>query len=211
MIFKDRQEAGQLLAEKIAKDKELTRHKNNLIVFSLLRGGVVIGTEISKRLNIPHYPLIVAKIPAPYNPELAIGALCFNAVYLNKSIVKSLALNKKQMNQQIQIAKTKQKKYLKQFKINIEEYKLLPKNKWVILADDGIATGSTAKSAGLFLKSTKAKKVFLAAPVAPIDFDTSEFNKVFILYQDRSFSAVSRFYRYFPQVENEEVIRLIKK
>ncbi len=208
MIFKDRQEAGQLLAKKLAKDKDLKRHKNNLMVFSLLRGGVVIGAQISKKLNIPHYPLIVAKIPAPYNPELAIGALCFKSVYLNKAIIKSLALSKKELNQQIQIAKIKQKNYIKQFKINIKDSILLPKNKWVILADDGIATGSTAKSACLFLKSTKAKKVFLATPVAPRGFNSSDFNKVFILNNDRSFSAVSRFYRYFPQIENKEVFKL---
>lgn len=206
MIFKDRQEAGQLLAKKIAKDKDLKKHKNNLMVISLLRGGVVIGAQISRKLNIPHYPLIVAKIPAPYNPELALGGLCFKAVYLNKSTINSLNLSKNQLHQQILEAKKKQASYLKQFNLPSEnDYQKLIKNKTVILTDDGIATGATIKAAFKYVKSQQPKTVILAVPVAPIDFIWKGFDKTFIIQKPVDFSAVSQFYQSFSQIKEEEI------
>ncbi|MEK7633609.1 MAG: phosphoribosyltransferase family protein [Patescibacteria group bacterium] len=196
MLFQDRLDAGNQLADR------LTDYKNSSIVVSLLRGGVIVGNAIAKKLNIPHLFLAAVKISHPDQPELAIGSLCFNKIYFDNQYVSFF--DKKTINQQIKNAKIKFSSYLKKFNLKKLGYKKL-KNKTVILVDDGIATGATVKISLIFLKSQGPKKIILAIPVAPVDFDDSEFDQIIILRRDQSFSAVSQFYQNFPQVEDGEV------
>ncbi len=201
MIFKDRQDAGEKLSVRLLKDKNLLRNRKDFIIVSLLRGGVVVGKAIAKRLNIMHIPLAVIKIPAPHNPELAIGAVCFDTVYLQENIIRQLDLKEESINSQISIAKTKHKEYIKKFSLEKIEYRKKIKNKIIIIVDDGVATGATVKAANEFIKSKKATKIILAIPVVPADFDTKGFDQVFILHRDPFFSSVSQFYERFSQVE----------
>lgn len=204
MIFKDRQDAGEKLSEELLKDKNLLKGRNNLVVVSLLRGGVVVGKIIAKRLDIEHIPLAVTKIPAPYNPELAIGSLCFDIIFLQKDIINNLSLQKEDIDKQISLARIKHSVYIQKYDLQKINYAKLLRNKIVIIVDDGVATGATAKAALLFAKSKKAKKVILAVPVAPTDFDIKGFDSVVSLHKDPFFSSVSQFYGSFPQ--GEEVI-----
>ena len=79
------------------------------------------------------------------------------------------------------------------------------------MVDDGIATGASMKAAALFCKNKKATEVILAVPVAPPDFETEGFDRVFILHKDPGFHAVSQYYDYFPQVEDSEVKKLLNR
>lgn len=201
MIFKDRADAGTQLTKLIQKNYRL---EEKPIIVSLLRGGVIVGDIIAKNLSLIHLSLAVTKIPAPYEPELAIGALCFNDIYLNKSIIDSLSLTKSEIDQQIKLAKNKFVDYCNRFNIKNQDFSII-KNKVVILVDDGVATGSTAHAASLFLKHKEVKKVILCSPVAPTNFDKHGFDQLLTLYQDLHLSFISRFYQNFPQVEDEEV------
>lgn len=201
MLFQDRFDAGNQLADR------LTDYKNNSIVVSLLRGGIIVGAEIANKLKVGHFPLAVAKIPAPFQSELAIGALCFDFTYLESRLINSLALDKLTVRQQISLAKEKFNSYLKQFDLKKSNYRL--KNKTVVLVDDGIATGSTVKAALLFIKSLRPKKIISAIPVAPIDFETAGFDETIILHREQNFSSVSQFYKSFPQVDDDEIKRLL--
>ncbi len=201
MIFKDREDAGKKLSDALLKDRTLLKKRKDIIVVSLLRGGVVVGKTIAKKLELQHIPLAVSKIPAPHNPELAIGAVCFETVYLQENILKQLEIEREEINWQTSIAQIKQKEYIKKFGLEKIQYTKKLKNRVVIIVDDGVATGATTKAALLFAKSRKAKKIILAVPVAPMDFDTKGFDKVFVLHRDPFFSSVSQFYESFPQVE----------
>lgn len=203
MIFKDRAEAGRKLAEVLAKDKEIEKERKNIVVLSLVRGGAMVGCQIAKKLNLAHFPLVVKKIGAPYNEELAIGALCNEEYFLDQELIKKLDLSKDQVFVQIKKAKEKQKEYLKKF-IDKKKFPSL-KNKIVILVDDGVATGASVKVALQYLKKQKVKKVILAVPVAPSDFDSSGFDRSFILHHDPFLSAISQFYYEFGQLKEEEV------
>ena len=207
MLFKDRAEAGEKLVQLLSKTHLYDR--TNVLVVSLLRGGIIVGDVIAKKLSLAHLPLVVIKIPAPHQPELAIGALCFDQTYWEPSIVNSLNLTLPEKNDQRLIAKNKFADYCRRFKIQEKDY-LMIKNKAVVLVDDGIATGSTSRAARLFLKSIGAKKIILAAPVAPTDFDERGFDEVIILHKDPYLSAISQFYESFPQVEDEEVNKILK-
>ncbi len=199
MLFQDRFDAGNQLADR------LTGYKNNSIVVSLLRGGVIIGDAIAKKLKIPHLFLAAVKISHPNQPELAIGALCFNKIYLDNQYVSFF--DKKTTHQQIKNAKIKFSSYLKRFNLKKTSFKTI-KNKTVILVDDGIATGATVKAALMLLKSQCPEKIILAVPVAPTDFKNPGFDEIIILHCDPSFSAVSQFYESFPQVEDREIFSI---
>ena len=205
MIFKDRKDAARKLLSLIKKSPEIKRFKP--IIVSLLRGGIVLGALITTELNTQHLPLVVTKIPSPHNPELAIGAICFDVTYLEKRVVQFLGLKKKEISAQIKIAEHKFIQYCQWFSLKENLYKSL-KNKVVILVDDGVATGASVKAALLFLKSKKPKKIILAVPVASTDFEIKGV-KQYVLHRDPNFTSVSQFYRNFPQVEDREVKKLL--
>lgn len=211
MTFKDRSDAGNQLAIALKKDADIRNNIGQVTIVSLLRGGIIVGNVIAEKLGVDHLPLVVTKIPAPYNPELAIGALCFDAVYLNQDIVGTLFLDKPTIEGQIDIAREKFDSYLNRFNLDENYYLNKFDGKITIVVDDGIATGSTAQVARLFLLQQKAEKVFLAAPVAPDDFDSNGFDGAFILDKDPYFGAVSQYYESFPPVTDEEVKNIIIK
>lgn len=204
MLFKDRVDAGQKLG------KLLKKHAGRgPVVISLLRGGAVVGHEVAKVLKARHHPLPVAKISSPIQPELAIGALCFDEIFLDQSIIKPYEFDKTAIVKQIGAARKKFSSYLKRFSIKKSLYKNV-ENKTVVLVDDGIATGATMRAGALFLKTMSPKKIIAASPVGPADFDGSGFDKVVIYHRDPVLSAISRFYQNFPQVEDEEIKKLLK-
>jgi predicted phosphoribosyltransferase len=205
MIFKDRAEAGKKLAAVLSKDKDILKKRKNIVIFSLLRGGAIVGYQIAKRLSFPHFSLIVKKIGAPFNEELAIGALCNNEYFLDDSLIKRLGLDKGVIDNQIEKAKQKQKEYFKKF-TNKKKFPTL-RNKTIILVDDGIATGASILAALKYLRKQKTKKVILAVPVTPTDFSSVGFDKAVILHRDLWFNAVSQFYQEFGQLSDEEVKR----
>lgn len=204
-MFKDREEAGLLLAEKIKKSKE-----KNMIVIALTRGGVVVGKAISEALKLPFDILVVKKIGTPLNPELAIGAVApKNTVYWNEDLIKRLGFTKEE-KEKLKIMKEKERKA--QEKILKWNMPVDIKSKVVILVDDGIATGATTLAANKYLKKEGASKLFLAIPVISIDTlrDIRRyFDMIIKLKSERDFMAVGEFYEYFPQVTNEEVVQLI--
>ncbi len=205
MIFKDRQDAGKKLGTLLKKYAGW-----DTAVISLLRGGVVVGHEVAQILKCPHYPLPVAKISSPIQPELAIGALCFDEIFLDQSIIKPYDFEKTTIIEQIDAAKKKFSSYLKRFSIKKSLFLKL-KNTVAILVDDGIATGATMRAGALFLKTVFPKKIVAAAPVGPAGFDETGFEEVAIYHRDPMLSAISRFYQTFPQVEDERIKTLLKK
>ena len=117
MVFEDRKDAGDLLAEKLSK--EITTIKG-CILLALPRGGIPVAIEIHKKLNIPLDILISRKLGAPGNPEFGIGAISENnSIYLNSKIIKEYGISKKYIEE---ITLKGKKDYIEN---NIEEIKNL--------------------------------------------------------------------------------------
>ena len=201
MIFKDREDAGNKLSEELLKDKNLLKNKKNVVIVSLLRGGAVVGQVVAAKLQVQNIFLAATKIGSPLNPELAIGAVCLNKVYLEKGVIEHLELEKEMVDLQISLAKFKHNRYIRTFNLRKIRYEKKLHNKILIIVDDGIATGATVKAACLFIRGMNPRKIVLAAPVAPKDFDDRKFDRTIILHKNSSFSSVSQFYESFPQVE----------
>ena len=206
-MFKDREEAGILLAKKLKKFV-----KPNTLVLAIPRGGVVVGSVISNVLNLGFDVIVVRKIGAPLNPELAIGAVGpDDTVYWDRKLCENLGVAK------LEMAKLKTIKSLEVLvRENIFRGNKKPLDvagKIVILVDDGVATGATVIAAQKYLKKIGVKEVILAVPVISTEVLRGikrYFDIVVALKIIKIFYSVGEFYKYFPQVENDEVVKLLK-
>ena len=205
--FKNRQHAGQLLAQKL-----LTYQNNpNTLVLGLPRGGVVTAFEVAQALHLPLDIVVPRKIGAPDNPELAIGAVTEDGTILfDKEIVALLKPSKYYLENTIEQEKKEAKRRLSVYRGNRPPLEL--KNKVVILIDDGIATGATMRAAIASVKARHAQKIIVAVPVAPQDTThaiAQEVDEVIMLSQPPDFIAISAYYDYFEQTTDQEVIELM--
>lgn len=205
-MFESRQEAGKLLVLKLKKIV-----KKDFIVVPLLRGGIVLGKEISDYFNLPLKPLAIKKLGAPLNPELGIGAVAFDKTYyFNEDIVKNLDIME---DYKKNILKTKYREAEElQEKVEKNKKKISCVGKNIIVVDDGVAIGNTVICASLYLKKQKAGKIILAVPVISkegINSIKNYFDRVVSLKVSSNFGSISEFYKSFPQVTDKEVLNFL--
>ena len=206
-VFNSREEAALQLVNKLKKYKD----KKEAIIIALPRGGVVLGHILAKELNLPLDIMAPRKIGAPDNPELAIGAICEGRVFLNTNMVRMMGINS------VFIEKiTEEEKKEEERRVQLYRKKKTPldlKGKLVILVDDGIATGATIRVAIEAIRHHKPAKIVVAIPVASPDSIQAikeEVKEVVCLHSPSEFMAISQFYKEFPQVSDEMVIKLIQ-
>jgi putative phosphoribosyl transferase len=207
MLFKDRKEAGVKLAQKLLSYK----NQPDTLVLALPRGGVVTGFEVAKALNLPLDVICPRKIGAPFNPELAIGAITeTGAGIFNEDLISEFQIPEDYIKRKVAEEKKQAERRLHLFrkdrpKRNVED-------KVVILIDDGLATGSTMKAAIQTVKNEGAAKIVVAVPVAPSEtcFEIEqEVDEVVVLAIPSFFAAIGQFYEDFSQTEDEEVVELL--
>jgi putative phosphoribosyl transferase len=208
MIFQNRTFAGRLLAEHL---KSLS--SQNPIIFALPRGGVPIGYEIAKKMGAPLEVLVVRKIGAPFNPEYGIGAITEDGSYWIDPYSSTAA-----RATQNDIERTVNREFAEVTRRIVQYREGLPLpnvvGRTVIVVDDGLATGVTARVACHYLKSLGAKNVILAVPVcsartASALRQSEDADEVICLHEPELFYAVGQFYEDFEQTSDEEVIALL--
>src|SRR5437867_3817630 len=134
-LFKNRQSAGKLLAEKLSGTKAD-------LVLGIPRGGVVVASEIARKLKLPLDVIITRKIGAPTQPELALGAIDPDgAVIWEQELLNELNLTPDELENEIQQQKAEIKRREATYRQNREPLNI--SSKTIILADDGMATGAT--------------------------------------------------------------------
>lgn len=206
--FSDREEAGKMLALK------LTEYSNkDTIVLAIPRGGVVIGYQVAHELKAPLDIIVPRKIGAPYNPELAIGAVAEDgSLSLDESAVMYMNIPKSYIEEESRRQITEIRRRLKLYR-GETPYPML-QDHVIIIVDDGIATGSTIKAAIASIRKKKPKSVVVAVPVAPrstVKNLEKEADRVICLSTPEFFYAIGQFYVDFSQTTDGEVIRLLKK
>jgi predicted phosphoribosyltransferase len=205
--FTDRVDAGKKLASALSDFKG-----EEGLVLAIPRGGVVVAYEIAQALNLPLDVIIPHKIGAPYNPELAIGAMAEDGtIILDQQLVAYLGVPKNYIQEESEHQKREIERRLKMYRQNQANPNL--KGKDVIIVDDGIATGSTMKAALASVKNRGAKTVTVAIPVGPpstIKELKKQADRVICLYAPEYFAAIGQFYSDFSQTSDEEVIQLLQ-
>jgi len=209
MIFHDRIDAGKRLGQALQPYAK----KPNTIVIALPRGGVVIGYEIATLLKLPLDIVCPRKIGAPFNQELAIGAITETGEgILSQSLIHELGVTVDFIKQAMEKEKEQAHWRLNHYRKGRPPREL--KEKCVILVDDGLATGSTMRAAIKTIRSEDAKEIIMAIPVAPPDTLSQleqEVDKTVCLVIPSSFYAVGQFYDLFDQTSDEEVIDLLER
>ena len=206
MVFQNRKEAGIKLAEALSKFKD-----DDVIVFALPRGGVVLGVEIAEKLDAPLDLVITKKIGHPFNSEYAIGAVAesgeplYNAAELRRVDASWRRSEEERMRAEL---KRRRRDYFG----DREQEDLA--GKVAIIVDDGIATGLTMMAAIKYLRGRGAERIVVAIPVTP--YDTAQrlreqADDLVSLQIDRYYrGAVGAYYKDFRQVSDEEVIALLR-
>lgn len=208
-MFQNRQDAGRKLALALEKFK----NQHDLIVIGLPRGGVVLAYEVATFLKAPLDVISPRKVGAPFNPELAIGAVTETGEgYFNEELIQNIGVSPEYIENESAKEKERARARLALFRKGLPPIDL--KNKTVILVDDGLATGATMKAAIQSVKKEKAKRVIVAVPVSPPD-TASEIkalcDELICLDTPWLFQAVGQFYREFAQTEDQEVVDLLLK
>ena len=205
-MFKDRQDAALQLANRL----QPYQGKNPLIL-AIPRGAAPMGKIIAQQLGGDFDVVLVRKLRAPKQPELAVGAVNEDGEIYLANDAQLYGANAAHLKTEIQIQlatmRTRRAQY-GHIKPSVD-----PAGRIVIVVDDGLATGSTMISALQGLRLRKPGKLICAVPVAPPDtlFKINAFaDEVVCLETPHFFQAVGQFYRHFPQVEDDEVRRLLQ-
>jgi predicted phosphoribosyltransferase len=204
MAFKDRIDAAQKLAKKLEWIK-----KEDPVILAIPRGGVVTGDVIAKTLGIALDVIVSRKIGAPYNSELAIGAVLHDGSFFpNSDLINALNIPQSYLDEQIAEQLKEIERRLVKFRGSID-YEL--HDKTIVIVDDGIATGATVFVALEWIKKQGPKRVIVAVPVGPRDTveRLRKMTEVVVLHDPAVFGAVGEFYDSFEQVEDYQVSEIM--
>ena len=206
-FLKDRADAGRRLAARLAGYQDETP-----IVLALPRGGVPVGAEVSRALGAPLDIFIARKLGAPEQPELGIGAVAQGGLLvLNERIVRALKLSEEHVKRAAEEELREVGRRLRLLRGDRPEPEV--RGRTVILVDDGLATGATARAAILALRERGPGRLVLAVPVCPprtADLLLREVDDLVFLETPADFYAVGYYYEDFQQVSDEEVVRLLE-
>lgn len=206
--FADRKEAGRLLAARVA-----ALGLRDPVVYALPRGGVPVAAEVADALHAPLDLVLVRKIGAPGQPELALGAVVDGEVpetVLNPDIVAvtgaSAAFIEAARQRELAEIERRRTRYL------AGHSPIDPAGRDAVVVDDGIATGATARAALHALRRRGVARLVLATPLAPRDTLRAlrgEADEIVCLFVPAPFPGIGAFYRDFHQLTDEEVIGLL--
>lgn len=206
--YRDRADAGRRLAAELAPWRG-----SSPLVLALPRGGVVLALEVARSLGAPLDILVVRKLGAPYHPEFGIGAVAQgDVVVVDEESVEALHVTPEAFDEILARERLEMERRLDHYRGD----RPLPdvRGRTVILVDDGIATGGTARAAIRAVRQMGAREVVLAAPVgAPdaVNMLAREADAVVCPVQPEAFRAVGLWYDRFDQVEDAEVVRTLNE
>ena len=205
--FLDRHEAGRFLAQALRGQAG-----DDLLVLGTPRGGVMVGAAVARELAAELDVVIARKLSAPDNPELAIGAVLEGGeAYLNRSLISALGADEEYVADETE-------RQLERIRERAEAYRAVRKiapreGRNVVVVDDGVATGATMIATLNGLRAAKPARLRCAIPVGPqetLEELDALADEVVCLAAPEYFQAVGQFYERFDQVEDGEVIRILR-
>ncbi len=206
MRFADRRAAGDALAPLVA-----ALDLDHPVVLGLPRGGVVVAARVAAALGAPLDVIVVRKLGAPAQPELGLGAVGEGGVrVLNAELLALAGVDERALDRVEQAERTRLETRLARYRAGCAAVPLAGRD--VVIVDDGIATGGTARAAVAVARARGARRVVLAAPVAAPDTVAvlrTVADDVVTALQPDDLLGVGRWYRDFRQTTDDEVVELL--
>ena len=206
MQFRDRRDAGRRLAEELRRFAD-----DDVMVLALPRGGVPVGFEVARALHAPLDVIGVRKLGAPMQPELAVGAIAEGGVrLLDEGTIGMLGIDAAALDE----IEAREREELRRRTDEYRSGRGLPalEGRTVIVVDDGLATGSTARAACRAARAGRPGRVVLAVPVGAaqsVEALRAEADELVCVHVPPSFQAVGAWYRRFDQTTDAEVRRML--
>lgn len=207
--FKNRTDAGRILAGKLIQ----YGNRSDVLIMALPRGGVPVGYEVARVLNVPLEVMIVRKLGVPGHDELAMGAIASGGVrVLNRSVIESLRIPP----DSIEVVEKRETLELmrREAMYRGNRQPIAVEGKTIILVDDGVATGSTMRVAITALREQRAGKIIVATPVAPptVRWEMEALVEDFVsVLLPSDFLGVGQWYDDFTQTDDDTVYELLSK
>lgn len=204
--FADRAEAGRVLAERLEGLRGA-----DAVVLALPRGGVPVGYEVARHLDLPLDVIVVRKLGVPSQPELAMGAIGEDGVrFVDERLVATARVRPEELDSVEDIEREELERRVRRYRGDRDRIPL--EGKVALIVDDGIATGSTARAAATVARLSGAERVIIAAPVGPSDAVerlSADADEVVIASTPDHFQAIGSFYDDFSQTTDTEVRALL--
>ena len=207
MNFADRVEAGRRLAGCL----EHLRHRRPVVV-GLPRGGVPVAAEVARALDAPLDVILVRKLGVPFQPELAMGAVGEDGVtVINQEVMAAARVPRRE----VEAVEAREREELeRRARAYRGDRRRIPlAGRTVIVVDDGIATGSTARAACHVARAAGASHVVLAVPVAPPEWTarlSADADELIAVETPEPFYAVGQFYDNFSPTTDEQVVACLE-
>jgi putative phosphoribosyl transferase len=207
--FRNRTEAGQLLARKLRRYAD----RPNIIVLALPRGGVPVAHEVAKALHTPLDVFLVRKLGVPGQEELAMGAIATGDVrVLNEDVVRALKIPQRVIDS---VAAQEARELERREHLYRGDRPSRDVNgRTVILVDDGLATGSSMRAAVAALRQKNPRRIVVAVPVAAAatcrEFE-AEVDEIVCYQTPEPFYSVGLWYEDFSQTTDEEIRQLLER
>jgi predicted phosphoribosyltransferase len=203
-MFADRIAAGRELGKRLAE----ARIEGQVLVLGLPRGGIPVACEVGDALNAPVDALIVRKLGAPFNPELALGAIAYGGVTVyNDDLLEQLHLDEAELEpiraRELRELERRERAY------RADRSPLAIAGATVVIVDDGMATGATMHAAVVATRALAPARIIVAVPTAALDaVERLErvADQVVALAMPEPYFGVGAWYSKFPQLTDEEVI-----
>jgi putative phosphoribosyl transferase len=207
--FCDRSDAGTRLAGFVRPDP-----KEDAVVLAVPRGGVPVGEPLAEALNAPLHLVPVRKLPIPRNPEAGFGAVALDGSrVLNDELVYHFGLTQSQVDSVTQEVLDEVRRRAREY--GSDEHPLPVENRTAYLVDDGLASGYTMIAAARMVRNLAPRALVLAVPCSPwnsIGGVQPHFDEMYFLYvQERTPFAVASYYRYFPDLTDDEVREILSR